>query len=288
MTQPEELLIPILKLEGDILTCSSGFDKLIKLYHEAAQFTNTEITLDCYDLNWIDANLAAFLSAIEYRLEKENKVSFRGDFEFLNKKFGVLFRNGWLKADDGIIIDDLQNSTLPCSNFLPSQGDEFVEYINKHLLEHRGMPEIKDNKRREIVSDLIEIRNNIFQHAQTDNPFFVCGQFFPKLEYLIFTMVDLGVGFLKPINEFTEGRITNTKDAIVWALNGNSITGNGLAGLGLQGICEYMKNNKGTLQICSDDVLWATDLEASVLGPDRILQQGFKGSVLSLWFKYAK
>jgi hypothetical protein len=288
MIQPEELSIPVLKLEGDILTSSSGFDKLIKLYYDAAQFTNTEITLDCYDLNWIDANLASFLSAIEYRLVKENKVSFRGDYEFFSKKFGVLFRNGWLKPEEGIVINDVQNTTLPCRYFLPNQEREFCEYINEHLLVHRGMPEIIESKRKKIESDLIEIRNNIFQHANTEDPFFVCGQFFPKLEYLIFTMVDLGVGFLKPINEFTEGAITTTKDAIVWALNGNSITGNKLAGLGLQGICEYMNSNKGTLQICSGNVLWATDLEASVLGPDRILRQEFKGSVLSLWFKYVK
>jgi hypothetical protein len=288
MIQVQSLPIPVLTLNGEIYTNSSGFNQLMQLYNDASKFTNTEITLDCYELDWIDANLTAFLLAIEHRLLKEKNVSFRGDYEYFSTKFGVLFRNGWLKSDYHSINDDIQKTTVPCTKFSPSQELDFCQYINENLLSHRGMDTITPEKRKKIESDLLEIRNNILEHANTIEPFFVSGQYFPKLGYLIFTLVDLGVGFLKPIKDFTNGKIVTTKEAIEWALGGNSVTGNSLAGLGLEGICEYMNKHEGKLQVYSDNILWSTDLVTTELGPDRELRHHFEGSVLNLWFKNGK
>jgi hypothetical protein len=288
MILPEGLPTPVLTLSGEIYTNTSGFNQLMQLYTDASKFTDTEITLDCYELDWIDANLTAFLLAIEHRLFKEKNVSFRGDYEYFSKKFGVLFRNGWLKSDYDNINDDIQKTTVPSTKFLQTQEKEFCKYINESLLSHRGMYSITNEKRKKIESDLLEIRNNILEHANTVDPFFVSGQYFPKLGYLIFTLVDLGVGFLKPIKEYTNGKIINTKEAIEWALGGNSVTGNCLAGLGLEGIREYMNKHDGKLQIYSDNILWSTDLVTTELGPDRELRYNFEGSVLNLWFKNGK
>ncbi len=50
--------------------------------------------------------------------------------------------------------------------------------------------------RIKIQHDLIEVLLNIKLHAQTTDPFFVCGQYYPMRKDLILTMIDLGIGFI--------------------------------------------------------------------------------------------
>jgi hypothetical protein len=50
--------------------------------------------------------------------------------------------------------------------------------------------------------------------------------YYPSTKYLNLTMVDLGEGFLDKISKVTsknESPITTAKEAVIWAVNGNSI-----------------------------------------------------------------
>lgn len=277
--------IPVIKLEGEIMTNSQGINKIMQFYYEATQHHDSDVIIDCYNLGWLDANLTALLNALEYRLKKKNNVQFRADFKYLAENFGVLFRNGWL-TDGNIKIEDEQKTTIPCTSFTPAQEDDFCNYINGHLLCHRGMPVLTDNIRKRIQNDLIEVYTNIYRHAQTSEPFFVCGQYYPKFKYFIFTMVDLGVGFYQPINKFTNGAVNTVKGAIEWALQGNSISGEKLAGMGLQSIHDYMRNHKGVFQIYTGNNFWGTDLIGTIWDGHRSLHHEFEGSLLNLMFRY--
>ncbi len=276
---------PVIQLEGEIMTNSQGINKIMQFYHDASQNHDTDVIIDCYNLVWLDANLTALLNAIAYRLRKQYNITLKADFEFLSEKFGVLFRNGWLK-DERINIEDVQKTTIPCTSFTPAQENEFCEYITGQLLCHRGMPSLEQNIRKRILTDLIEVYTNIYRHAQTSEPFFVCGQYFPSLGYFILTMVDLGIGFLQPITKFTNGTITTEKEAIEWALQGNSTSGEKLSGMGLQGINDYMVKHKGVFQIYTGNNFWGTDLVNTVWEGHRHIQHTFQGSLLNLMFKY--
>jgi hypothetical protein len=276
--------IPIVKLKGRITTTSFGIEKLLQFYHEARQHTDCEIFVDCYELKWIDANLAAILHAIDHSLMIKNKVRIRADFEDLKLRFDVLFRNGWLQ-DRSALIWDHQQTTLPCTQFTIDQEDDFLNYINKKLLCHRGMPVLEEKVRRRIQADLIEIYTNIYRHAKTNDPFFVCGQYYPSLNFFKFTMVDLGVGFLQPIREYTNGQITTEQQAITWALKGNSVTGEQLAGMGLQGIYTYCRDHNGQLQIMTGHGFWNSNAGTIEYGHKQLLR-GFQGSIINLFFPF--
>lgn len=276
----------VIKLADRVDTDFAGYKKLIRFYNECREYTNQTVHIDFYHLEWIDANLCALFEAIFYKLSKENNLQFATDLAFLESKFDVLFRNGFIQSDKK--FDDVQHSTMPTVSF--ECGDkQFVSYVEKHLLEHRGMPEIHDELKEQIMEDLIEVFSNVHLHAQTVDPFFVSGQFYPKQRHLRFTMVDLGQGFLPKIEKATNGEIANSLDAIKWALNGNSskvALENTPGGLGLSRILKYCEKHNGQLDIISGNGYWSSDYENTIaFKGGRELESPFVGTTINLSFK---
>ncbi len=67
------------------------------------------------------------------------------------------------------------------------------------------------------MNHFLEVFSNIHLHAHTKDPVFACGQYYPSKNLLKFTLVDLGVGFLEPISNFTKNQINEAEKAILWA-----------------------------------------------------------------------
>ncbi|HEV2478085.1 MAG TPA: hypothetical protein VGS79_00415 [Puia sp.] len=274
-----------IRLAGVIKTEPEGIAKLLEFYEQASRFQNCILRADCYELEWIDANLAALLLAFDYQLLKLRNVSIASDFAFLAERFCFLFENGWLKHRDKDFPDE-QRRTLLCTSFAPDQLEDFIDYVKKKLLAHTGTHGLTDTLRIQMESDLMEIFINIKRHAQTNDPLFVCGHYYQVAGYFVFTMADLGIGFLPPIRTFTEGRIATCAEALEWALSGNSVTGEPLAGMGLEGIREYCRNHGGGLQIISGDAFWGTKLPCVGQIGHVGLKKSFQGSIINLFFPF--
>ena len=157
------------------------------------------------------------------------------------------------------------------------------------MLCHRGIAKIDLHVKKRIQSDLIEVFQNL-RHAKTEDPCFICGQFYPTKNFFILTMIDLGVGFLAPIQDYTKGSINTDIEAIRWALSGKSILVNDpskeMGGLGLEGILQYCKDNNGVFQIYTGNDFWGTDLENTIWQGCNSLKHRFKGSMLNLFFNF--
>ena len=273
---------PILQLEQSLYTDYSGIKRLFNLYHQASEHFNTTIYIDFYSLQWLDANMSALLGAILYKLKTENNLTFSTDLNFVNDKFCVLLRNGFLTSEEKII--DHYNSTISFRDFDKNDKDGFVTYIENELLSHRGMPKLNTNTKDNILNSLIEVFCNIQIHSKTENPFFVCGQYYPKNDVVIFTIVDLGVGFLPAINLKTKGEITNSFDAIKWSLQkGNTTKDSNIGGIGLCDLYEYFKKSDGNIQIITGDTFWEKNLEKTIFDK-RNFDKPFVGSILNLFF----
>lgn len=281
---------PIIKICGVVNTTPQGINELMRFYHEAEKYHHTTISIDLYSLTWIDANLASFLNALLFRLHSENTLNFSTDYDYVESKFDVLFRNGWLQRE-GYKVVDAKSTTIPCAKFLPEQELRFTQYIEEKLMCHQGMPQLDHGTRRQIQSNLIEIFQNFSKHANTKHPLFACGQYYSNKSYFIFSMVDLGVGFLKPIEQFTKGEINSHIGAIRWGLSGksSSITDptSEIGGFGLQGIHQYCQGNKGIFQIYTGTDFWGTDLE-NTADRGHIKLDYFQGSLLNLFFNVNK
>jgi len=270
-----------IKLSGWIKTNSTGLNHLLSFYHALAKYRDVNVLVDFSELKWIDANMIALFNAVEYKLNKENNITLVTDMDYLASKFSVLFRNGAV-SDDSIAISDVQLTTLPYKIFFPLEQKEFAVYVNDQLMQHRGVAhKIEERFKNRIKRDLIEISTNIFRHAQTTDPFFVCGQYYPKNRAFIFTMVDLGVGFLRPINAFDPTIVTDY-EAIKWALNGNTTKTDENGGLGLSGILDYFQDNGGDFHICTGYTYWSKSSD----NPSQRLKHPFLGTFVSLCFNY--
>lgn len=273
-------------LTGQVRTTLSGFKSLTEFYHQGKNFFNETIILDFYWLEWIGANWSALLSAILYKLNKENNLTFQTDIEFLKSKFDVLLRNQFIKTEE--FSEDIRESTIPIKSFNPIDKEGFISYINNKLMEHRGMPVLTKELKEQIKQDIIEIFCNINYHANTKEPFFICGQFYPKKNTLILTMVDIGAGFLPAIRNYTSNKINNSKDAILWTLKGRSTKpkSDGVpGGLGIKNIYSYTKESGGNFQIITGNAFWDLSMEGILPVGIAHLEKEFCGSTINLFFK---
>jgi hypothetical protein len=278
------------KFEYRLLTDFSGYKQITQLYYHCKDLYNTTVPLDFYDCEWIDANLSALLQAVIYKLHIEQNINFSTDFDFLIKKFDVLFRNGFIRNETE--FEDTQKSTLPTQFFETADSEGYYKYVNEHLICHRGMPKLKDELLEKIKDDLLEIFSNTNLHAyyqsQIKYPFFVAGQYYPTQKQLKFTMVDLGDGFLPRIQLATDNKINNNLEAIKWAIAGNSsklAIEKTSGGTGLSSILEYCRANNGSIDIVSGDAYWSTEFEKTVLFKEgRIIENPFIGTTINLIF----
>jgi hypothetical protein len=275
---------PIIDIKGHLNTDYSGIKRLFEFYHKAKDFYNTTIYIDFYHLQWFDANLSAILGSILSKLATENNLKFSTDLNFLEDNFNVLFRNGFLNSDK-LIVDE-QMSTISFRSFNPNDKVGFVSYIESDLLVHRGLPTLSAQQKDDILDSLIEVFNNIEIHSNSESDFFVCGQYYPTKGVLIFTIVDLGVGFLPAIQLKTKGVVNNSYDAILWALEKRNTTKSTTpGGIGLFDLYNYFKGSNGNLQIITGDTFWSIDMEQTLLKRFHFAAP-YTGSILNLFFKY--
>lgn len=273
----------VLSIEHNVSTNFSGIKKLFDFHKEASQHYNETIYIDFYHLNWFDANLSALFGSILAKLKKENKLNFSTDLKFLEEHFDVLFRNGFLRSED--TNNDIQESTVSFRGFDLNDKVGFIDYVENELFAHRGMPTLKAEERDSILQSLIEVYCNIQEHSKSTEPFYVCGQFYPKQGLLAFSMVDLGVGFLPAIEIKTKGEVNNSYDAIKWALEKANTTREGApGGLGLFDLNAYFNRTNGNFQIITGDTFWSLDMENTVLKKFSF-PNPFAGSILNLFFK---
>lgn len=273
---------PVIHIKDSLYTDFSGIKRLFNFYHDAAQYYNTTIFIDFYHLTWFDANLSALFGSMLEKLSVENNLKFSTDLTFVKEKFNVLFRNGFL--NNGKVFVDEQKSTISFMSFELDDKHGFVNYIENDLLSHRGMPTIEPKTKDNIIDSLIEVFCNIQIHSKSKSPFFVCGQYYPQKGYIVFSIVDLGVGFLPAINIKTNGVINNSFDAIKWALTkGNTTKESKIGGIGLFDLCTYFKESGGNLQIITGDVFWATEIDYNQINHYKF-DNPYVGSIINLFF----
>ncbi len=280
-------MTPVYKISGSINTDYSGYKQLCDFYHYCKDFQNTVIHIDFYELKWVDANLAAVFYAMINKLHEELNIGFSTDFAFLRSNFDILFRNGFLT--DGLPADDIQKSAVPIERFSCEDKTGFCNYIKDQLMRHRGMPWLSPELEEQIQEDLLEIFCNSNFHANTKDPFFIAGQYYPKLKTLKLTMVDTGDGFLPKIQQVTHGKINTDLEAIGWALEGKSTK---LAlektpgSLGISSILKYVKKHNGVLEIISGSGYWSSSFDNILIyKKGRVLEKPFVGTTINLFFR---
>lgn len=261
-----------------INSTKSGYKRLVEFYNQCNEYSDCTVTIDFSELEFFDANLSAILFSMIYLLNKEKGLKFAIDMNLIGEKFDILMRNGFLEQD--IVVEKNDNSCVKLQAFDLSDETSFVDYVTFDLFQNEGLTKLDKTTKNRMITNLLEVFANV-THAKTDHPVFACGQYYPKNKRLKFTIVDLGIGFLRPINEYTKGTINEALNAIEWALEeGASTKKSEPGGNGLTDILSFCKSSESHMNIMTDGVVWGTDF--GLIGHFKI--EPYCGTIITLDF----
>lgn len=266
----------------EVCTDFKGYSFLIDFHHRTQQAFFDEIILDFAACRWFEANLLAALGALLNRLEGElNTVRLTNVKQELETIFK---RNQFLSHFGGFSLTDYHGTTVRYTKFRAMDERLFKLYLDIELLAKEVMPHMSSHLRKRINESIFEIFNNAAIHGQCSH-IFTCGQYYPVKARLDLTIVDLGVTIQKNVSDYLQNDYTG-EAAIKWAVSGNNTTRRGLipGGLGLKLIREFLKLNKGKIQIISADGYWQQSHNRVT---SRLFSKAFPGTIVTLEFNLA-
>jgi|SRR5690554_148833 len=249
----------IIKFQNDIKTDFEGYQKLINLIFQAENSMNQEIVFDFSNVYFFEANLCAVLATIIEILEQKGKKIKLINFN--NKVETILRKNEFLIPYNYEAIFDNYDTSIKYQKFdtlLKEDDNNFEEYIKEQLLAKSDFPSHSQLLGKHITLRIFELYENARTHGSCKY-IHACGQYFPRRpeKPLNVTIVDTGKNIQDNVSEFLNTYISSI-EAIQWAmLRGNTTkTGNISGGLGLDLIFQFIRHNKGKIQIISADGFW--------------------------------
>lgn len=212
----------------------------------------------------VDFNTVAFLNTddlvmlaclIEVFYIQGAVISFQGGIGGLNSHLdNIRFREYWRNDFDRESFTASKNSTTLCLwKISPKMIYDYSSYAKNYFMNKflNGKDLIS------LSSNLDEVFNNIFDHAQSKVSGYIMTQYFPNLNKLSFSVCDFGIGIPNCINQFRknnlESGLTDGKAleaAMKLGFSVKSIPQN--RGLGLNNVVDFIDNSNGELLVISN------------------------------------
>jgi hypothetical protein len=236
------------------------------------------IDIDMSSTTWFDADMCAPFGAILYRLGSNlNTVQITNIPDAVGE---ILSKNGFLSHYGRGKIPDTWGTTIPYQRFDVKDDRYFASYIEQEFVHRPEMPNMSPGLIKKFKESVFEIFSNAVLHSQTQLGIFSCGQYFPKRHCLDFAVADLGIGIRENVRIHTGIDIT-APEAIDWATKGRNTTKRGPipGGLGLKLLREFIKLNRGSLQIVSDRGYWKLEKDQVSTSP---LKAPFPGTIVTI------
>jgi hypothetical protein len=227
----------------------AGFEHLADLNEVAGDLYADRLELDFSRCKFFDANMAAPLAAVLTRIaEKFNTIEIVSVPPATER---ILRKNSFLTNYRYQPLEDANRTTIPFQRMQLSDQGRFSDYIERHL-RGKGIPRMTQGLGKVFKQSVFEVFQNAVLHSHSKLGVFVCGQFFPQLQHLDFTLADAGVGFRTNVRRFLGTNISSA-DAIRWALEARNTTKTGAqpGGVGLKFLTDFVRLNRGKIQIVS-------------------------------------
>ncbi|MFA5566939.1 MAG: ATP-binding protein [Acidimicrobiia bacterium] len=257
----------------------NSYQQLITFYEENKDEFFLNIQLDIN--NFFCANVSAVLGAILDKLIlNANNIHFRSIDDKIKE---ILKKNDFLSFYGYNSEVDIHNTTIKYKKILPTDGKYFVNYIEKELIDSNLsiLPRMSKGIKEGIIEAIYEVFVNAQIHSQTKY-IYSCGQFFPGSNELFFTLVDTGISIKNCVNKRFKSNLTSVQ-AIKWALVDRNTTKEHITGgIGLALLKDFIKNNRGLMQIISNDGYYSLDDGREVY---KLFSGQFPGTVVTIKFK---
>lgn len=271
----------IITIPNDIKSEFEGYNFIVTWLNQYKDIHDENIIFDFKRVVFLEANLCALIGTIFEILEsRKNKISLIN----INSAIETILRkNAFLEPFGFSRKFDNYDTVLTYMKFTPNDDVGFNAYINRELLSKSQFPSHSEKLGREITRNIFEIYENARTHGKCDY-IHTCGQFFPRKidKPLHFTIVDKGDNIKQNVSQYLKKDIS-AEDAIEWAMvKGNTTkTGDTSGGLGLAVIFDFIKLNKGKIQIISSDGFYEFN-NGNVI--KKRLNSVFEGTIVNIKF----
>ena len=227
-----------------------GFEHLGELAKAASDLFADRLELNMSQVRFFDANMAAPLGAILARVADELNVVEIVDVPAMVEK--VLRKNRFLTNYRYETLDDTNRTTMPFRRLRLSDEGEFEEYVRRQL-KGKGIPRMSEGLGKVFKKKVFEVYQNAVIHSESEIGVFACGQFFPQKQRLDFTLADVGIGVRETVRRYFKNNRIGSLPALKWALAPSHTTKSGKqpGGLGLKFLQDFVRLNKGKIQIAS-------------------------------------
>jgi len=232
------------------------FDKLFDLWNQAND-DFLDVTFDFSRCGFLRQNAVAFIAGLAHLIKRRSGVAtFNWDSmrEDIRTNLG---KNGFLTTF-GHGGSFWTGNTIPYREDLVFDKKNIIDYLKIDWL-GRGWVSVSNGLRDAIVGTVLEIYINAFEHSESPVGISSCGQHYPNLHVLKLSVVDFGVGIPSNVRFFFKDNprveIFNATACLKWAFErGTTTKPNGTSrGMGLDLLKEFVKLNKGRLEIFSHE-----------------------------------
>ena len=258
----------------------SGFELMVRLLYSLTIYDGDGAKIDMGWVRWLPGDMCAVLGAVFHRVKQQKQCSVTM-VNLPDELKGLMIRNGYLKSPEGIEAVDGRETTIPYQHLDISERKLFLRNI-EDMMEHRRMTSIPLSLRAKFGKGFSELFYNAATHSYSSQGVFSCGQFFPNLGELGFTVVDLGIGIHGSVRRYLNRHITEV-EAIAWALERRNTTKElDPGGSGLSFLDNFVASCDGCLTIISGAGCWQKK--------SKVLEQGmlsypFPGTIVSVSIK---
>ncbi len=206
----------------------------------------------------------------------------------INDDINIFFaRNCFSEKINRCLCEDKYHTSIKYSEFLENRDDDKIgEYIEE-ILGNRVFFNCNNTIRESLIDCIFELFENAYFHGKA-NYIYTCGQFFPKKEKLIFSIVDFGKTI--PENVLKKEFFSQDCECIDWAMGYQNSTKelvNGYpGGSGLFLLEKFIGERNGWLQIVSRKGIYEKRFNNDTIIYKDDLLYGFPGTVITFCIEY--
>ena len=254
-----------------------SYQQLISLYHEHKIKNFDDIHIEIRD--WFAANMCATLGAILDAFQDNiNDIH----IDYISPGIETIFqKNDFLTYFGYPRIVDNYHTTIRFLKLKPTDGKYFNAYVVEELIGRAELPKMSPLVKEKMAEAIYEIFVNAQIHSNSKH-IYTCGQFFPRDDKIEFTIVDVGIGFKRKINERFNSKLSSVQ-AIKWATQDKNTTKIGVSGgIGLALLKEFTEINRGKMQIISDNGFYQYDAKGEQM---HVFDNSFPGTIVNLQFR---
>ena len=234
------------------------YDYLAKLQNLIIDCPENRIILDFQNCNFSHAIFTAFIGSLAVWASNFNK-----DLVYRARKDSNIYKyfkhSGLYSYITGDSIDYTNGNTIPFRR-IDMDDSKIINYIDTIL--NLAPIQLTDSAKELLFKNIYEIFNNSVEHSDAQKGVYSCGHWMPKKKELVFSVYDTGIGIPALVKSKISTEFTSSQ-AIDWALTkGNSTKQlkNGIPrGIGLSDLKDFIKLNKGSFSIISNDIYYSYD-----------------------------